>query len=73
MPIGLAPEEATLPAERVAQAVDHYQQGKTEESHIDAEAANQVYENPEVTVNVSIDDVGVNKQKETGRSPAKHR
>ena len=72
MPIGLAPEEASLPAERITEAIEHYNQGKTEEFHIDAGAANQFYENPEVTVNVSIDDVGVKKQKETGRSPAKH-
>lgn len=73
MPTGLAPEEASLPKEYVTAAIEHYNQGKTEEFHIDAAAANQLYENPEVTVNVSIDDVGVKKQKETGRSPAKHR
>lgn len=70
---GLAPKEASLPAERITEAIEHYNQGKTEEFHIDAVAANQLYENPKVTVNVSIDDVGVKKQKETGRSPAKHR
>lgn len=32
-----------------------------------------MYENPGVTVNVSIDDVGVKKQKETGRSAEKSR
>ncbi len=73
MPTGLAPKEASLPTERIAEAIEHYNQGKTEEFHIEAVAANQFYENPAITVNVSIDDVGVKKQKETGRSPAKHR
>ncbi len=73
MPTGLTPEEVSLPAEQITEAIEHYNQGKTEEFHIDAAAANQLYENPEATVNVSIDDVGVKKQKETGRSSAKHR
>jgi hypothetical protein len=72
-PTGLAPEDVGLPKERITEAIEHYNRGKTEEFCIDAAAANQLYENPEVTVNVSIDDVGVTKQKETGRSPAKPR
>lgn len=73
-PTGLAPKEASLPAKRIAEAMEHYNQDKGEGFRIDAIAAtSQLYENPEVTVNVSIDDVGVKKQKETGRSTAKPR
>jgi len=70
---GLSPLEAGLPDEVIAKAISEYNRDKAEDFKIDTTAANQLYENPQVTVNVAIDDVGVKKQKENGRSPAKKR
>lgn len=72
-PSGLTPKEASLPAEHIAKAMEDYNRDKAEGFRIDDAATNSLYENPEVTVNVSIDDVGVKKQKETGRTTEKHR
>jgi hypothetical protein len=70
---GLAPAEAGLSPEVITKAVSEYNRDKAEGFKIDTAAADQLYEDPRVTVNVSIDDVGVKKQKENGRSPAKKR
>jgi len=70
---GIAPEKASLPMERIAHAIEEYNRDKAEGLRIDSTAANQLYENPDMSVNVSIDDVGVKKQKETGRTPTKTR
>lgn len=66
---GLLPEQASLPIEQVLQAIKSYNQDKSEGYRISASMAEQLYENREKTVSTSIDDVGVKKQKETGRSP----
>ncbi len=68
---GLSLEQVSLPSEAIAKAIEDYNRDKTEEYQIDSVAANQLYENPSSTVNTAIDDVGVKKQKETGRSAAK--
>lgn len=73
-PIGLPPNEVSLPTKHIEKAIEQYNHDKSERFRIDAmSATGQLYENPEVTVNVSIDDVGVKKQKETERSPEKSR
>ena len=68
---GLLPEQASLPSEQVVQAIQSYNRDKAEGFRISPSFAEQHYENREKTVSVSIDDVGVKKQKETGRSPDK--
>ncbi len=63
-----------LPQATVENAVARYNRGKTEAFRIDALAATAFYEDPAHTINVSIEDVGVKKQKTTGRradAPAK--
>jgi hypothetical protein len=69
----LRPEmkELSLPKEIVEVALGDYNKGKDEKLTIEANKAQQFYENPETVVNISIDDVGVKKQKETGRTPEK--
>ncbi len=63
-PIKVAEEEVSLPKEEIAEAIKEYNQGKEGESRIDEEAASSFYENPQKAVNISIDEVGVKKQKE---------
>ena len=58
-----------LPQTTVDQAVTHYNHDKAEAFRIDAAAATACYEDPNHTINVSIDDVGVKKQKASGRAP----
>ena len=58
-----APMTPSLPQSCIDQAIAAYNAEKPEALHIPAEAATEFYENPEQTVNVSIDDVGVKKQK----------
>lgn len=70
---GLSPEEAGLSPEVISKAVLEYNRDKAEDFKIDTQATEQLYEDPRVTVNVAIDDVGVKKQKENRRSPAKRR
>lgn len=68
---GLSTAEASLPSATIGQAIETYNRDKKEAFQIDAAAANQFYEDPDKTVNISIDDVGVKKQKESGRSASK--
>ena len=56
-----------LPQTTVDQAMTHYNQNQADTFRIDANAATAFYEDPAHTINVSIDDVGVKKQKSTGR------
>ncbi len=64
LPVEIAKEEVSLPEEVVVKAIEEYNQDKEEEDRIDEEAANSIYENPQKAVNISIDEVGVKKQKE---------
>lgn len=68
---GLPCEQASLPSEQVMQAIQSYNHDKAEGFRIAPSMTEQLYENREKTVSVSIDDVGVKKQKDTGRSPDK--
>ena len=54
----------------VQQAIAAYNAGKPEASRLPAEAAAAFYEDPQRTVSVSLDDVGVRKQKEERVRPA---
>ena len=70
---GVAEAAVRLPQATVENAIARYNRDKAEAFRIDAPAATAFYEDPAHTINVSIDDVGVKKQK-TGRradSPAK--
>ena len=70
---GIAPESASIPTAQVMGAIEEYNEGKDESARIDVDQVGKSYENSEETVNISLDDVGVKKQKETGRSPARER
>lgn len=66
-----AKEAFSLHFETVEAALTDYNKDKNEPLTIDASMAHGFYENPDTSVNISIDDVGVKSQKETGRNPAK--
>ncbi len=73
-PATAAPPQAAetavrLPQSTVDQAVTRYNHDKAEDFCIDAAASTAFYEEPDHTINVSIDDVGVKKQKASGRAP----
>ena len=71
---GVTSEPASsMPAAWVVGAIAEYNEGKDESARIDVDQAGKLYESMDKTVNISLDDVGVKKQKETGRSPAKER
>ena len=59
-----------IPAARVEATRAAYNATRSEEYHIPPEAAAQRYEDPEQAVNVSLDDVGVKRQKETRKQGA---
>jgi hypothetical protein len=67
----LSPTEVSFSHHDINAAIRQYNQDKKDAFQIDVDAAKQLYEQPANTVNVSIDDVGVKKQKETGRSVSK--
>lgn len=67
----LAPAKTDLSPRIINKAASEYNLNKEEGFQIDTAATQQVYEDPQITVNVSIDDVGVKKQKENGRTPDK--
>ncbi len=72
---GVSMEAVRLPQSTVDEAVTRYNRDKAETFRIDSAGAMAFYENTKRTVNVSIDDVGVKKQKMTGRrtdSPSKN-
>lgn len=67
---GLRSDQATVSSELIVAAIEQYNHDKTEDKFkIDVVATHQFYEDPKSTVNVSIDDVGVKKQKKEGRTP----
>ena len=57
-----------IPAVLVKQAIIELNEGKEKEYQIDEILINEVFEDVEHSVNISVDDVGVNEQKESGRS-----
>lgn len=65
---GLAALAASLPRADIAQAVETYNRDKNETFQIPLEMADAFYEDPHKTIQVSIDDVGVKKQKVDGRT-----
>lgn len=65
---GLAASEASLPRADITQAVEAYNRDKKEAFQISLEMADALYEDPNKTIHVSIDDVGVKKQKVSGRT-----
>jgi hypothetical protein len=68
---GLAASEASLPRAVVAEAIEAYNRDKKESYQIPPEAAVAFYEDTNRTIHVSIDDVGVKKQKTSGRTSEK--
>ncbi len=63
-----------LPEEKVFSAVEDYNEGKPKELQIELSGLHESYEDPETAVNISIDDVGAKKQKESGRDKySKHK
>lgn len=57
-----------IPDEEVFNAVEDYNKGKPKELQIEISELKDSFERPETAVNISIDDVGAKKQKETGRN-----
>ena len=70
---GLASSEASLLQRDVLQALETYNRDKKESYQIPPAAADAFYENPNQTIQISVDDVGVKKQKASGRDSEKHR
>ena len=68
---GMEAESAALPGSVVVTAMNEYNQGRDDSQRIDGEQVQKLYEDPEKTVNISLDEVGVKKQKDNGRSAAK--
>ena len=62
------PNIQVISAVIVKQAIIEFNEGKEKESQIDETLINEVFEDVEHSVNISVDDVGVNEQKESGRS-----
>ncbi|MEW6620685.1 MAG: hypothetical protein AB1422_15340 [bacterium] len=62
-------ETELISEEIVQRTIEEYNKGKEEELQISASELNETYENPWTCVNISIDEVGVKKQKENGRKP----
>lgn len=62
-------ETEVISEEMVKRAIDEYNEGKEKELQISASELDETFENPFTNVNISIDEVGVKKQKESGRRP----
>jgi len=62
-----------IPKPSVIGAIEEYNEGRKDSEKIDVDWADKVYEEGDKAVNISLDEVGVNKQKETGRSAAKEK
>jgi len=57
-----------IPKNQVKQAIDNYNIGKEKELQIDESQINEAFEDIAHSVNISVDDVGVTEQKQSGRS-----
>ena len=64
-------ESASLPRSTVVAAIEEYNKDRDDREKIDDEQCEKFYENAEKTTNISLDDVVVKKQKDTGRDAAK--
>ena len=64
-------ESASLPESTVVAAIEEYNEDREDREKIDDEQVEKFYENAEKTTNISLDDVVVKKQKDTGRNAAK--
>ena len=62
------PEMSYLPEHKVIDAVESYNEGKPKELQIEISELHESYESPETSVNISMDDVGAKKQKESTRN-----
>jgi hypothetical protein len=68
------PKVGSISEENVIKAIEKYNEGKPKELQIELTELHESYENMETSVNISIDDVGAKKQKESGRSKySKHK
>jgi len=66
--IKVLPESDYVPEALISQAVLEYNDGKDKELQIEISELHETFENPFTSTNASIDEVGVKKQKEEGRS-----
>lgn len=57
-----------ISADQVNRVIDEYNEGKEKGRQIDETQIHEVFEDAAYCVNISVDDVGVTKQKESGRS-----
>jgi len=62
--------EMVIPESRIQEVMAAYNAARPEGQRIPMEAAKQRYEDPKCAVNVSLDDVGVKRQKETRKQGA---
>lgn len=60
-------ETELISEEMVKGTIEEYNKGKEKELQIEASELDETFENPFTSVNISIDEVGVKKQKENGR------
>ena len=62
-------ETELITEEMVKRTIDKYNEGKEKELQIESSMLDETFENPFTSVNISIDEVGVKKQKENERRP----
>jgi hypothetical protein len=68
------PKANHIEEENIYKTIDNYNEGKHKDLQIELSEIHETFEKPEVPVNISIDDVGAKKQKESGRSKySKHK
>jgi hypothetical protein len=68
------PEISFIPESKVFEAIETYNEGKPKELQIELADLHESYESPEMAVNISMDDVGAKKQKESERNKySKHK
>jgi hypothetical protein len=68
------PEMTFIAEPKVLEAVESYNEGKPKELQIELTDLHESYESPETSVNISMDDVGAKKQKESERNKySKHK
>jgi hypothetical protein len=69
-----APEMSFIPEHKVFEAIETYNEGKPKDLQIELTDLHESYESPEMSVNISMDDVGAKKQKESDRNKySKHK
>jgi hypothetical protein len=69
LPVNIEGKEIpSISAAKVALTINEYNASREEERQIDARQIEELFEDPSVCVNISVDDVGVIEQKASGRS-----